>query len=538
MGRNQVQGDQTDGGDVAVADEEEDIKTQLGKAIAVKVADAGVLRKTLTVSVPRDNIQKELDREFGDLIKESIVPGFRRGRAPRRLVEKRFGGEVGAQVQTRLVSNAYLAAIEKEDIKVLGDPMMWVREKGGKADGERLMDMPTALQQMKIPEDGPLEFRFEVEVKPQFTVPTLDGVELERPDLSISDDDVTKQIDRIRARRGHWAPVMDGKVQEDDLLICDMALTVDGKEVKKAENIQVFARPQRIEGIAFEDLGDKLKGAKAGDSKTLTCEIPDDYEVAELRGKKGSFELKVNEIKRIELPPIDKDYLSNMGFDSEKEYRDWVRKQMEDQLETEIKRGMRGQVRKYLLDNTKLDLPEGISSRQTERAVMRKAMELRQAGIPEAEILKHSDELKTVAHEEATAELKLYFILEEIAEEQKIEVTEEEINAEIAAIARSYNRRFDRVRDDLAKANGIESLYLQIRDDKCIDGIIAKGKIVKMDPSKKPVEKPKKASETKAPKAEKADTVEKPEKAKKEAAPKAEKPKAEKKPAAKGKPKA
>ncbi|MEK6643793.1 MAG: trigger factor [Planctomycetota bacterium] len=529
MGRNQIEGSQKDDGDVAVADEEEDIKTVLGKAIAVTVADAGVLRKTVTVTVPRDNIQKEVDREFKDLIKESIVPGFRRGRAPRRLIEKRYGGEVGTQVQTRLVSNAYMAAIEKEDLKVLGDPMMWVREKGAKGkDGERLMDMPTALQQMRLPEDGPLEFRCEVEVKPQFTVPTLEGVEVERPDLTITDDDVSKQIDRIRARRGHWAPVADGKVQEDDLLICDVTLMVDGKEAKKEENMQLFARPQVIEGMTFQDFGEKLKGAKAGDVRRLEGEIQDDFEVEELRGKKGTVELKLNELKRIELPPLDKDYLSNMGFDSEKDYRDWVRKQMTDQLEVEIKRGMRGQVRKYLLESTKLDLPEGISSRQTERAVMRKAMELRQRGVPEAEIMKHADELKTIAREEVTTELKLYFIIEEIAESEKIEVSEEEINAEIAAIARSYNRRFDRVRDDLAKANGIESLYLQIRDDKCIDGILAKAKIVKTDPSKKPTETPKKASETKA---KKADPAEKAEKPKKEAAPKAEKPKAEKKPA-------
>ena len=541
MGRNVIEEPQKDEGDVAVAEgeEEEDIKTRLGKVISVEVGDAGVLRKTVSVSVPRDSINQEMDKEFKDLIKEAIVPGFRRGRAPRRLVEKRFGGEVGAQVQTRLVSNAYLAAIEKEDLKVLGDPMVWVKPKreGHAETNERLMDMPTALQQLRLPEDGPLQFKCEVEVKPEFTLPSLEGVKVEKPELTISDDDVSEQLKRIRARRGNWAPVSDGKVEKDDLLVCDLLVTADGNEVKKAENIQMFARPQRIEGVTFEELGDKLKGMKVGENRSLEGELPDDYEVADFRGKKAKFEIKVNEIKRLELPPLDKDYLSNLGFDSEKEYREHVKRQMESQLENELKRGMRNQVRKYLLDETKLDLPEGISSRQTDRAVLRKAVELRRQGVPEAEIAKHADELKTVAREEVTAELKLYFIMEEIAEKLEVEVSEEEINAQIAEIARAYNRRFDRVRDDLAKAGGIESLYLQIRDDKCIDKVLEKAQVVKAEPKKDEARAKKSPSKTtdesKPSRAEKPaqEEAEKPQKATKASRESAEKPKAAKKPA-------
>lgn len=545
MGRNVIEEPQKDEGDVAVAEGEveEDIKTRLGKVISVEVGDAGVLRKTVSVSVPRDSINQEMDKEFKDLIKEAIVPGFRRGRAPRRLVEKRFGGEVGAQVQTRLVSNAYLAAIEKEDLKVLGDPMVWVKpKKDGTAEAnERLMDMPSALQQLRIPEDGPLQFRCEVEVKPDFSLPKLEEIKVEKPDLGISEDDVDEQIKRLRARRGNWAPVQEGKVQKDDLIVCDLIVNVAGKEVKKAENVQMFARPQRIEGVTFEDLGDKLAGAKVGDTRTLEGQLADDYEEAELRGKEAKFALTVNEIKRLELPPLDKDYLTNLGFESEKEYREHVKRQMESQLETEIKRGMRNQVRKYLLDETKLDVPEGISTRQTERAVLRKAVELRQRGIPEAEIAKHADELKTVAREEVSSELKLYFIMEEIAEKLEVEITEEEINAQIAEIARAYNRRFDRVRDDLAKAGGIESLYLQIRDDKCIDKILEKAQIVKAEPRKesaKPRKSPDKTTDESKPSgADKSsesaedEKAEKSAKSKKEAAPKAEKPKAARKPA-------
>ena len=287
--------------------------------------------------------------------------------------------------------------IEKEDLRVLGDPMFWVTVKDKKSDEpegkEQLLDMPTALQHMKLPEDGDLEFKCEVEVKPEFELPPLEGAEIERPDVKVTDEDVTTQIDRERARRGNWVPVNDGKVAIDDLLICDMVMAIDGKEHKKQENMQLAARAQRIEGITLEDLGETFSGAKVGDTKKLSTTIPDDHDVEALRGKKAEFEFKLNDIKRMELPPLNKEYLSNQGFESEKEYRDYVKDNMTRQVDQEIKSGMRGQVRKFLMDEVKLDLPEGVSGRMTARVIMQKMLELQRQGMPMHEIEKHADEL-------------------------------------------------------------------------------------------------------------------------------------------------
>ncbi len=502
--RSEIPGSQRDGDALATADEEtpESVQERLKQVIKVAVSEAGVLRKRLTVTVPRASVDEEMEKEYKELVTEAIIPGFRRGRAPRRLVEKRFGSEVGQQVQTRLLSNAYLAAIEQKELKVLGDPLMLVKMKDPKAEGadsgEQLVDMRTALTHIKLPDEGDFEFACEVEVKPEFELPSLEGVPVERPVLKVSEEDVDEQVRRLRAMRGHWAPVIDGAVQIDDLMICDMTMTADGKEAKKAENIQVSARPQRIEGVAFEDFGDKFKGAKVGQSKTFEGTLPDDYEMEDLRGKKAKFEFKLNDLKRMELPALDKEYLESQGFESEKELRDEVRRQMESRIGEEVRRGMQNQVRKYLLDNTKLDLPEGLSTRQSERAVLRKAIDLQREGVPISEIEKHADELRTVAREETTANLKQHFIFEDIAEKLEIEVTEEEINGAIASMARAYNQRFDRMRDQLAKNEGLELLYLQIRDEKCIDKILETARITDAEVPRKGEEKAEKAPAAKA----------------------------------------
>jgi len=474
-------------------EKEEDLKDILKKTIKVEVVDAGVLRKTVSVTVPRESLDVELDKDYDQIVSEAVVPGFRRGRAPRRLVEKRFGREIGEQVQNRLVPSAFLAAVEKEDLKVLGDPRVWVKVKDKKAktgeeggEKEQLVDMAEAIQQLELPAEGDLTFKCEVEIKPAFELPALEAVPIEKPDVKVDDDDVTDRINRVRAIRGTWVPVVDGEVEIDDLVVCNLKVTSDGKEVKTEENVRLAARPTRLEGAVLEDLGDALEGAKVGDTRSTEGELPEDYELAEFRGKKAKFELTINEIKRIELPPLEETYFKSQGFDSEEEYRTWLKKEMQGQLEGDIKRAMRDQVRKYLLDNTKLDLPEGLSARQTERVVLKRMVELQRQGVPQADIEKHADELRTGAQETANAQLKLYFILEEIAEKLEIEVKEEEINAQIAEMARAYNRRFDRVRDELAKANGLESLYLEIRDEKCIDKILETAKVTEAKVEKKP----------------------------------------------------
>lgn len=470
--------------------EEEDPKEVLKKIIDVDVSEVGVLRRRIRVTVPRDHLDSEFDKNYKELAADAMIPGFRRGRAPRRLVEKRFGREVGEQIQSRILANAYLAAVEKGDLKVLGDPLIWVRMKDKHAaegvDQEQLVDMRTALEHLRLPDEGDFEFRCEVEVKPEFELPELEGVPIEKPALKITAGDVKVQIDRLRARRGNWVPVEEGEtVQADDLLVCDMKMSVDGREIKRLENIQVAARAQVIEGAIVEDLGEALKGARIGDTRSASATLPADYEVEDLRGTEATFEFRVNEIKRMQLPPLDATFLASRGFDNEKEYRAWVRDQMERQLEEELRRGMRNQVREYLLEKTKLDLPEGLSSRQAERAAARFRVELQRQGLPPAEIEKRADDLQTSAREHAIEQLKLFFILEEIAEKLEIRVTEEEINAQIAAMARAYNRRFDRVRDELSRNDGLASLYLELRDEKCIDHILRKAKITESKPAGK-----------------------------------------------------
>lgn len=469
-----VHGDDHEHEDDIEPNPDEVLKERLRAGLQVETEDVGTLRKRLCITVPADVIQAERDREYSELYREAPVPGFRKGRAPRKLVEKRFAGEVGEKVQTRIVTTAYSVAAEMRELKALGDPQFWTRI----GDGEQLLDFDKALPHLKLPDDGPMSFRCEIELWPKITLPELKGIRIERPKIEITDDDVSEQIRRILSLRGEFAPLADGRVEKDDMVIADLTIAVDGQPPHSAENAVLHARGQRIEGIPIENLGDALLGAAAGETRTVEADVPAEHARNEWRGKRASFTIRIHEIKRFVAPPLDETTLRSMGYENEAEMRETVRRFMERDLNHTIKRAMHDQIRKYLLEKTQIDLPQDASRRHIDRAVIRRVIELRRDGVPQEEIDKHADELKAGVASEAINDMKLYFMLDEITENLKISVSEEELNDQIAAIARRYNRRFDRVRDELAAGDGLTALYLEIRDEKCLDRLLEDAEIV------------------------------------------------------------
>lgn len=489
--------------------EEEKELVKLKEAITVDKAEIGALRVKLEVTVPQDAVDERRSDEYAELKRDAVIPGFRKGHAPMRLVEKRFAGDVGEQLKTQLISRGYLAAIEKEDLKPLGDPMFWVtveEERPGddgvprKVQAEKLLPFDQAIDNIKMPREGALSFSCEVELKPEFDLPELDNIPVTRPKVSIGDDDVQAEVDRLLMMRGTYEPVETGAIEADDLLYVDLKFSVDGTVLAEEENFDLAARDLRVKGVPLVGFGNAVVGKKLGDSVTVSSEVPDDHENIDIRGKKADFEFVVREIKRLALPELNQEFVSALGFDSQDELRSTLRSSLEARLDATIKEVMREQVGAYLLDKTKLDIPEGLSQRQTDRSVTRKMIEMYQAGAPQTEIEKTMDELRTKAHDQAVRDLKLFFILEQIAEERDISIGEETLNSAIAQIAQRTNKRFDRVRDELSKGEGLSVLYHKLRDQQVLDDLLEDARISEKEASKKTSTAKPKAKKTVSPK--------------------------------------
>jgi trigger factor len=205
--------------------------------------------------------------------------------------------------------------------------------------------------------------------------------------------------------------------------------------------------------------------------------VPEDHEKSDLRGKKARFEFTIREIKRLSTPPVDAEFLSNAGFETEDDFRGAIREQLEARLERSIKEQMLEQVGNHLIENAELEIPAGLSQRQTDRSVARRMIDLMQRGVPEVEIERVMDEMRTKAHDQTNRDLKLFFVLEKIAADRKIDINEEELNAAISDIARQSGKRFDRVRDELSKGDGLSMLYLRLRDEKVLEEILTEAEV-------------------------------------------------------------
>ena len=478
-------------------DKEKSLEDKLKEVIGVDVAELAPLRRKMTISVPRDTLDNQVQEQYDELRREAMVPGFRKGRAPRRLLEKRFGSEVNETLVQQLVSTGYMAAVDKSGLKVLGDPLIFVK---GDGEGEVLEEVQAAIAKMKMPPEGPLVFSCEVEIRPEFEMPSLDGMPLEKPIVTIADADIDAQVKRLLGMQGTFEPVNEGGIQPDDLVTADLKMTSEGTLIKEQPGIKLAARPQVVDGVVVDKLGEKLTGAKAGDTVSVEGPIPDDYAQAELRGKTATFEFVVKDIQRLKLPELNEAFLKAFGFESEQDLRDYIRQDLEANLGEEIKRALRSQVSEYLLEKSSFELPERLSNKQINQVTMSRILEMYRRGIPPAEAEKNIDELKTSSREDAIRDLKLAFIMEKLAETVEVEVSEGEINTMIAAIALREGERFDRVRDQLAKQGGLTSLYVQIRDDKILDELVGKATVTetKLEEMKARKKSGKKKSEEKA----------------------------------------
>ncbi len=446
----------------------QELLDELKEKASGEIRDIGPLRKEVSVVVPQDVIAAQVEHNFDELRSDAVVPGFRRGRAPRALIEKRFGADVRQSLKTTVVGQSYFAVIEKENLDTLGDPLFRIKSD----EGEKLVDLGEALPHFSLPDEGDFTFTCEVEVRPEFELPNLEGVPIKTPDVTITDEQVEAELQRRAKLFGRLTPVEDGATAEDTLIADVVLFGPEGEQVKKEESVRLGVRPVRLDGVPLQNLAEVLGGVKPGEERTAECTFPDDYDRTDLRGKNGKFVFRVHEVKRMEPAPIDK-IVADYGFTGEQELRDFIRDELDAEKEDLIERAKKEQVFEYLLNNTQLELPEQLSARQTDRAIIRRVVEARKQGLPEEEIDKHMDELRTGAKEQAVRDLKLAFILDKAAQQLDVSVTDEEVNTEIARIARRYDRRFDRVRDELQRENLLPQIADSIRTDKLVRHVLA-----------------------------------------------------------------
>ncbi|MDY7009208.1 MAG: trigger factor [Planctomycetota bacterium] len=423
----------------------------------VTVEDAGTLRKKVTVQVNRQRIDAKFSEMFGELGRTAQVPGFRIGRAPRRLIEKRFGKDVADDVRNSLVGEAIGDALDKAEFKTIGEPEI-------------------KLEEIELPEKDEMTFSFEVEVAPEFDLPDYKGIEIKRPVIEVNDERIDEFLTSFRHRYGRFKPT-DTPAQAGDVVVADVSITGDNIDFEQS-NLELRVAPAQVEGIILEDLEKTLTGNKTGDKPSVKATVPAGHPNEDWREKEVTATFDIREVKRLELPELNDDFAQQAGFDSIYEMRQAVSERLESGVIIEQRRAMRNQVCDFLSKNVSFDLPEGLARRYASRLLMRRAVELMDSGVPKDRIDQNLQELQAAAEERAEGELKLSFILGKLADAEDIEVDDGEINARIAQMAAQYNRRPERLRQEMTKEGTLDQLATAIREEKAIEKVLEQANII------------------------------------------------------------
>ncbi len=447
----------------------------------VAIEEAGPCKKKVAIEIPEQAIKNATDKQYDTLRKEALVPGFRKGRAPRRLLEKRFGKEAAEQIKLKLLIQASDSAIKDNKLDILGEPTI---------DHEKV----------ELPETGPLKFDFEVEVRPVINLPPLEGIPVTRAKLEVTDEQIDRETGQLRRLSGVWTPRETGDAQLDDQIIADAVLkAADAEKEEQLDNVEIYVRHNGFVGaVPVEKLDELLVGAKPQDVKETSVEVPRTYFREQYRGKRIDIRLTVKEIKWLKPAELDENFLKRYHVGNEGELRDNIRDRLQSRLEQQSRADMTEQIYKYLLDKTDFDLPLDIVGEHSHTLLQRQYGNLLMRGLTREQIEEHMDRLRASSEQQAKEQLKTFFIMDEVAKKLGIQVSEEEINGHIAQLAIQQGQRPERMREQMAREGLLAQFTLQVCESKCIAKLLESAKITETEPQAKPqaktAKKPKRKS--------------------------------------------
>jgi len=434
----------------------------------VTIEDAGPCKKKVTIEIAREKIDYTTDKQYKDLGKEAIIPGFRKGRAPRRLLEKRFGKETKEQIKLTLLVDASKSVIEDNELQTIGEPDIDV-------------------DNIELPTEGSLKFDFEVEVRPEIDLPKLEGIPVTKTKLEVTDDQIDREIEQIQRWSGVWTPREEGSVELEDQIIADAVLKIEGiEEEEKLDNVEIYVRQNGFVGaIPVEKLDKLLVGAEAGQTKETSVDVPKTFFREEYRGKKVDIQIDIKDIKWLKPAEIDENFLKRYGVEDKEELREKIQDTLHSRLEAQGRTEMTEQIYKYLLDKTEFDLPLDVVAEQAQSVLQRQYTNLLMRGLSREQIEEQIEQLKAGSEQQAQQQLKTFFIMDKVADKLEIDVSEEEINGHIAQLAMQRGQRPERLREDMERDGSLAQFSLEIRQDKCIAKLLETAVITEKKPEKK-----------------------------------------------------
>ena len=400
-------------------------------------------------SVSPEEFEKAVQKAYKKNVKKINMPGFRKGKAPRIIIEKAYGKEVFYEDAINFVlPDAYDKAVEENGISPVAQPEV-------------------DLKSEKIEPDKEIIFTAKVVVKPEFELGEYKGVKAEKAVYETTDENVNEEIEKLRERNSRLVPVEDRAVQADDIANIDFEGFVDDVafEGGKGENFDLtIGSGQFIPG--FED---QLRGKNVGDDVEVKVTFPEEYHAEDLAGKDAVFKVKINSLKVKELPEADDDFAMDVSeFDTLDEYKADIKAKLEKANEDKAKHETEQNVIDAVCANTEIDIPDEMIDSQIDSMIRDMDMQMRYQGIDLNTYMQYTGQTMDTIREqykpEAEKRVKTTLVLEKVSEVEKIEPTDEDVENEYQKISEENGMKID----DIKKYIKEDDVKARIKAEKAI----------------------------------------------------------------------
>ncbi|HDH97125.1 MAG TPA: trigger factor [Proteobacteria bacterium] len=407
-------------------------------------------RWRIAVEVPNEEVEKEFRRQYQKLNKSIQIKGFRRGKAPRSLLERYYGDQVREIVIDTLVERTLKKMIEEKGIDLVSPP---------------------EVESADI-EDGVLKYTVIVEVLPQFELKDYSGIEIVLPRAEVTGVDVEEELQEIRRRHAKLKEVDRQAAWNDYVDVRIEAHDADGVLLFKEDSYTILLR----EETRPKEVVKSLIGAKKGDRLTVKDSFPKSHPEPMLRGREATFELEVLAVKEAMLPELDDEFAKDMGYESLEALREFVRNELKEMKERDRKSKAFSQIADALIAKHIFELPPAMVEQEL-NALSQRAVERLSLTIGAAAARDFVDGRREEFRKQAQERVRLNLILDRIAEKEGIEVSEQDLDEEVEKIAQQAGQPKEKVKGTLAKSGRLEGLKRQIARNRVMELLLERAQI-------------------------------------------------------------
>ncbi|MCG8566523.1 MAG: trigger factor [Desulfobacterales bacterium] len=429
----------------------------------VKIEDKSSVKKVLSFEVPKEAVAKELNKAYNELKKKADIKGFRKGKVPRKVLENRFAEDVHADVAPRLIQNAFVEAIQEHDLDIVGGPQVDPPELNPEAD---------------------YSFDITVEVKPVLDNVEFEGIELSKTAYEVSETEIDSQIHMIQKTMAKKETVTEERpVKEDDFVLIDYEGFLDGEAYDKTPKVENFVMGIG-QGSLPKEFSEKLTGVIPVQELEIEVVYDENYWDENLKGKTIVYKVTLKEIQEEILPEVNDDLVKGLGkFESLEEVKTSIRENLEKGYEQRIKHEMSEQVFQHLLEKIEFEVPEaliegelnGITA-EAEQAYAANNTTLEDAGLSK-------ESIRTQYRDVAEKQARRHLLLDKVISQEKLELTDEELDASFEEMAQGMNASVDAIKNYFKMDPKQLEYYKHTQlEKKAIDLIIEKGQVTEVSP--------------------------------------------------------